>query len=308
MESILPDVSFDKDELSYLQNLLESAEERIPAVEKKSKSLINKLRRLVDADELAFIKKLMENEKGRYSDDETRTEILLDKLSRLNPAMQTVSYENDLDPLLKATGIAKRPGPKERLDSTHYSIISKSIRVGTLISFQYKGWRGVSKKYTVCPLGILYGDRAYLIANVDGAGTGKIWTFRLNQIDELIQSNEFFDPDEIDFDLSSYAAQSFGIFISDMVWDVVWEFDQSVVEEVREYQFHEMQVLEDQENGKVRVAFRACSLVEMCYELFKWGRRVTIVSPPELQEMYDAMRAHKYDRKDENPWENWSPN
>ena len=72
----------------------------------------------------------------------------------------------------------------------------------------------------LCPYGILYGGRGWLVAHVDGLPEMRLW--RLDRIVSIDLLDRGFKRRE-DFDLMAYAAQSFGVFQEDPI-DVVLRF------------------------------------------------------------------------------------
>lgn len=256
-----------------------------------------------DPDDLAFLQKLIESSKTSPSKDPGWAREIIGKLRRLHPRGLTASFVNDFDPLLTATGFASRPGPHSPVDPDIYRTLSIAIRGGQVLEIDYEKNEKI-KKHRIWPLGILYGERNYLICRpVHVKPDEEPWTFRLPDIKEARVTNEWFDVDEVGFDLSDYMSDSFGVFQNNQIWDVVWTFDETVSPEVAGYQFHHSQKVERFDDGRTRVSFQACSLVEMCHELFKWGYHVKIEGPTQLQEMYDAMRLHNWSRWQENRWE-----
>jgi predicted DNA-binding transcriptional regulator YafY len=59
-----------------------------------------------------------------------------------------------------------------------------------------------------------------------------------------------------------------------------------VAEDARRFRFHPDQILVDQPDGSVSVAFSASELTEMAWHLFTWGDSVEIVRPEALKERY----------------------
>jgi predicted DNA-binding transcriptional regulator YafY len=85
-----------------------------------------------------------------------------------------------------------------------------------------------------------------------------------------------------DFDLSVYAAQSFGVFQEEPI-NVVLRFEPEAADDAAGWLFHPSQSIEREPGGALTVRFRAGGVQEMCWHLFTWGPAVTIVEPKELR-------------------------
>jgi predicted DNA-binding transcriptional regulator YafY len=131
----------------------------------------------------------------------------------------------------------------------------------------------------LCPYGILYGGRGWLIAHVDGLPEVRLW--RLDRIVSIDLVDRVFRRRE-DFDLAAYAAQSFGVFQEEPI-DVVLRFDPDVAIDAAGWVFHPSQSVERESDGVLTIRFRAGGVQEMCWHLFTWGTAVTIVAPIALR-------------------------
>ena len=87
-----------------------------------------------------------------------------------------------------------------------------------------------------------------------------------------------------DFSLKAFAERSFGVFQENPV-RVAWKFSPRAAADARAYLFHPNQVVTDEPDGGVLVAFTAGGLREMCWHLFTWGGEVEIVRPKRLTAM-----------------------
>ena len=107
--------------------------------------------------------------------------------------------------------------------------------------------------------------------------------FPLDLVDRGFQRRE-------DFNLSAYAAQSFGVFQEEPI-DVVLRFEPEAAEDAARWLFHPSQSVVREADGSLTVRFRAGGVQEMCWHLFTWGTAVTIVAPDSLRvTMADTMR------------------
>ncbi|MDP6730788.1 MAG: WYL domain-containing protein, partial [SAR324 cluster bacterium] len=138
----------------------------------------------------------------------------------------------------------------------------------------------------ISPYGFLYGNRHYLIAYDDGAKD--IRKFILGNIEQVELSNEMFEVDS-SFSLDEYAAKAFGLFHEEP-FDVTWRFSPKAAADVKEFQFHPNQKIEDQSDGSVVVRFRAGGALEMCWHLYKWGEDVEVLEPKHLADKCNGYR------------------
>lgn len=188
--------------------------------------------------------------------------------------------EPDIAALMEAEGIAMRPGPRPVIAAGVLPTLRRAILSMQLVVVRYAG-REAEEPATrmLCPYGILYGGRGWLVAHVDGLPEMRLW--RLDRIVSVDLLDRGFLRRE-DFSLSTYAAQSFGVFQEEAV-DVVLRFTPEAAEDAAGWLFHPSQKTAREPDGTMTVRFRAGGVQEMCWHLFTWGDAVTIVAPAELQ-------------------------
>jgi predicted DNA-binding transcriptional regulator YafY len=131
----------------------------------------------------------------------------------------------------------------------------------------------------LCPYGILYGGRGWLVAHVEGLPELRLW--RLDRIVSVDLLDRGFQRRE-DFSLADYAARSFGVFQEEPI-DVVLRFAPEAAEDAAGWLFHPSQIVGREADGVVTVRFTAGGIQEMCWHLFTWGTAVTVVGPKELR-------------------------
>ena len=150
----------------------------------------------------------------------------------------------------------------------------------------------------LCPYGILYGGRGWLVAHVDALPEMRLW--RLDRIVSIDLLDRGFARRE-EFDLAAYAALSFGVFQEEPI-DVVLRFEPEAADDAAGWLFHPSQSIERELGGALTVRFRAGGVQEMCWHLFTWGTTVTIVAPGELRAelagLAAAAAAHHGGRRD----------
>ena len=139
----------------------------------------------------------------------------------------------------------------------------------------------------VQPYGLLYGNRAFLVARSDWTDEPRLW--RLANVSEARLTDETFERVPA-FDLQSYAKRSFGTF-QEKSAQVVLRFDAQAARDASAFLFHPDQAIEQNDDGSVTVRFTAGGIDEMCWHLFTWGDSVTVEKPARLRKRLTGMCA-----------------
>ncbi len=188
--------------------------------------------------------------------------------------------EPDIAALMEAEGIAMRPGPRPVIAAGVLPTLRRAILGMQLVVVRYAG--GGAEELVariLCPYGILYGGRGWLVAHVDGLPEMRLW--RLDRIASVDLLDHGFSRRE-DFSLETYAAQSFGVF-QEEPFDVALRFEPEAVEDAAGWSFHPSQSVTYEPDGALIVRFRAGGLQEMCWHMFTWGAAVTVMAPERLR-------------------------
>ncbi len=198
----------------------------------------------------------------------------------MNPKALTRT-ETDVAALMEAEGTAMRPVPRPKLPTRLLSTIRRAILGVQLIAVRYAG-PDYDEPVTriLCPYGILHGGRGWLVAHAEGLPEMRLW--RLDRIVSVDLLERGFTRQ--DFDLASYAAQSFGVF-QEPPMDVVLRFTPDAADDAEGWQFHPTQTMEREADGSLIVKFRAGGAKEISWHLFTWGDAVQVISPESLKEM-----------------------
>jgi predicted DNA-binding transcriptional regulator YafY len=193
--------------------------------------------------------------------------------------------ETDITALMEAEGIAMCPGPRPTIAPGVLSTLRRAILGMQLIVVRYAN-PGAEEPATriLCPYGILYGRRGWLVAHGEELPAMRLW--RLDRIVAADLLDRGFQRRE-DFSLPDYAAQSFGVFQEEPI-DVVLRFAPEAAEDAAAWEFHPSQSVVREENGSLTVRFRAGGVQEMCWHLFTWGTEVTIMEPTALRQAMAA--------------------
>lgn len=187
--------------------------------------------------------------------------------------------EPDIAALMEAEGVAMRPGPRPTMAAGVLTTLRRAILGIQPVVVRYAG-RDAAEPATriLCPYGILYGGRGWLVAHVDGLPDMRLW--RLDRIVSADLVDRGFKRRE-DFDLAAYTAQSFGVFQEEPI-DVVLRFESEAADDAAGWVFHPSQGMERGPDGALTVCFRAGGVQEMCWHLFTWGTAVTVMAPESL--------------------------
>ncbi len=189
--------------------------------------------------------------------------------------------ETDIAALMEAEGLAMRPGPRPMIASGVLATLRRAILGMQLVVVRYGGPDAdETVPRILCPYGILYGGRGWLVAHVEGLPEMRLW--RLDRIysADLLDRNFQLRPG---FSLRAYTAQSFGVF-QEEPFDVILRFSLEAATDAARWQFHPTQRLSYDADGSITVKFRAGGVQEMCWHLFTWGEAVTIIAPQSLRE------------------------
>jgi predicted DNA-binding transcriptional regulator YafY len=178
-------------------------------------------------------------------------------------------------------------------DPSVLSSLREALLAGRVVRFNYGGDDGEPPRWRkVVPYGLLFGPRYYLVASVKSR-PGPV-LFRLDMIHGVKVTDETGSPPEM-FNLKAYAELSFGVFHEEPE-DVVLRFAPSAARDARTYLFHPTQTFTGEADGSLTVSFHAGGLLQIAHHLMTWGPAVTIVAPPELQdlmrEQVEALHAH----------------
>ncbi len=194
--------------------------------------------------------------------------------------------EPDIAALMEAEGIAMRPGPRPTIAVGVLSTLRRAILGMQLVVVRYANPDSAEPAARIlCPYGLLYGGRGWLVAHVDELPEMRLW--RLDRIVSVDLLDRSFSRRE-DFSLQTYAAQSFGTFQEEPS-DVVLRFAPEAADDAASWLFHPSQRLEEESDGSLTVRFHAGGTKEMSWHLFTWGTAVTIVAPTELRDVMAQM-------------------
>jgi predicted DNA-binding transcriptional regulator YafY len=208
--------------------------------------------------------------------DDARAADLRDAAASLRTTMTPTALrtsETDIAALMAAEGSAACPGPRLKLDRLLLTDLRMAILAMKCLLLRYRSAdtaRATMRQ--LCPYGILYGRRAYLIAHTPTGTEMRLW--RIDRISNLQILPQGFQPRP--FDIVAYAAQSFGVF-QEPPQNVVLRFKPEAAEDAAQWIFHPSQTVEPQEDKSLIVRFRCGGMRELDWHLYSWGDTVEII-------------------------------
>ena len=133
---------------------------------------------------------------------------IIAKIEALNP--NKIS-KVDVEELLLGQAFTVRQGFRESINLDTIRLINDSILTQKQIRGKY-----YDKDVTLNPYGIIYSDKAYLIAHNSWAK--EVWTYRLSKLTNIELTDTYFEKDE-NFNLQEFANRAFGIYQGE-IYDV----------------------------------------------------------------------------------------
>jgi len=227
-----------------------------------------------NSDEIANleqIKDVVGNPKSNQTLEKT-----IEKLKAITTKHYT-SIEDEIEMLLHTEGFAIRQKSNYNIDISTLSVVREAIQNSQIITGIYH-----ERERKLKPLGVIYGEKTYLVAKEDAKGDG-IYNYILHKLKNLKITDEKFNKG--DFNLEEHSKRSFGVYHGEIM-DVKLLFSANVAEDIICYNFHPTQKITPQKDGTVLVNFQASGPLEIIWHLFKWGKDVKILSPEKLKETY----------------------
>ena len=210
------------------------------------------------------------------------------KLRALSRPVHAGTLDDGLEALMRAEGLAMRPGPRARLEDGLLGLLREAISACRRVEFDYLAQgSGKCSRQQVDPHAVLYGNRPYLVGYSDWSDEPRLW--RLANVSNARITTTLFEHDP-QFDLQAYAERAFGTF-QEPPLDVVLRFDAGAARDAETFVFHPSQSATKNDDGSLTVEFTAGGLDEMCWHLFTWGRGVTVDRPERLRERLRRMCA-----------------
>ena len=224
--------------------------------------------------ELANIEQLQR----RTTNKEMKEELgkTIEKIKSLN-RKNINSLENNIELILQTEGYAVRQMPQYKIDLSTLDTIREAIQKSFIVTGTYH-----EKERLLEPLGLVYGEKIYLIAREKAKGDG-IYNYLLHKFENLKLGEKTFNRGN--FNLQTYTNQSFGVYQGEIL-DVKLLFTQELAKDASQYDFHPTQKGKWNEDGTYTVNFKASGSREIIWHVFKWGDGCKILAPKTLKEQY----------------------
>ena len=187
------------------------------------------------------------------------------------------AVENVIELYMQTEGYAIRQMPQYKISLNTLEIIREALQQSRIVEGTYH-----DKKRVIEPLGMIYGEKIYLIAREKAKGND-IYTFLLHKFQDLKLTDKTFDKG--DFNLQEYTNQSFGIYHGEIL-DVKLSFAPELAQEASNYNFHPTQKGKFEKDGSYTLTFKASGSKEILWHVFKWGAGCKVLSPQSLRDEY----------------------
>ena len=207
------------------------------------------------------------------------------KLNRMIQVKKSIRELNDMEAMILSRTNTAAPYPHIKTDESVLTTLQYAVIAFTKVVATYEYREGKSERYTLCPLGFLYGhNNNYLVAYKDG-DKKTIRTYILGQLSDIELTNKQFNPGK--FDINKYAQESFGMYHSDKgPFDVEWLASADVSDAVLRYNFHPTQQFIKNKDGTTTIKMQADGFYEMSWYLFQWQGKIKPVAPKLLVDTY----------------------
>ena len=200
----------------------------------------------------------------------------VEKIKAFNRKHST-SVENNIELYMQTEGYAVRQMPQYKISVEALEVIRDAIQHSKIVTGIYH-----DKKRIIEPLGMIYGEKIYLVAREKAKGDG-IYNYFLHKFQDLKLTDQNFEKG--DFDLQEYTNQSFGVYHGEIL-EVKLSFSPELAQEAYQFNFHPTQKGNFEKDGSYTLTFKASGSREIIWHVFKWGAGCKIIAPKSLKEEY----------------------
>ena len=244
----------------------------------------------IDDEDLLLLNNLADLMKQQNRDADS------DRLTKLRAQIVRAlgNKEQKLNNFDFSEGNVFRPGIRTKIAPEIVKTIRQAIQEKKVLNLEYFNKRsGKISEGAVEPYGILYSDRAqYLLArHWDDYFGDEIHQFLLSNIRSAIMTDTEFES--VDFDMNEYVKDSFGVYREEP-YDVEWKFSVKAAPEAKNFIFHPLQEMIENEDGTLTVKFRAGGTLEMAWHLYTWGKEVEVVKPADFRQRVRKAEAKRW--------------
>ena len=200
----------------------------------------------------------------------------IEKLKSLNKK-HSLPLENNIELYMQTEGYAVRQMPQYKISLEALEVIREAVQHSKMVTGIYH-----NKERLIEPLGMIYGEKIYLVAREKAKGDG-IYNYLLHKFENLKLTDKTFD--KVNFDLQEYTNLSFGVYHGEIL-EVELLFSQELAQEASQFNFHPTQSGKWNADGTYTVNFKASGSREIIWHVFKWGCGCKIIAPKSLQDEY----------------------
>ena len=200
----------------------------------------------------------------------------IEKLKSLNKK-HSLPLENNIELYMQTEGYAVRQMPQYKISLEALEVIREAVQHSKMVTGIYH-----NKERLIEPLGMIYGEKIYLVAREKAKGDG-IYNYLLHKFENLKLTDKTFDKGN--FDLQEYTNLSFGVYHGEIL-EVELLFSQELAQEASQFNFHPTQSGKWNDDGTYTVNFKASGSREIIWHVFRWGAGCKIVTPKSLKEEY----------------------
>ncbi len=220
----------------------------------------------------------IEQYERRTTNKEVKSELkqTVDKI-KLLAQKRANSIENNIELYMQTEGYAIRQMPQYKMNIEHLNIVREALKDSKKIKAVYH-----NKQRKIEPLGLIYGEKVYLVAREPEKGDG-IYNYLLHKFENFELTEEVFDKG--DFNLQEYSSRSFGVYQGEIL-NVKLSFTPDLADDASKYNFHPTQKGKWEEDGSYTVSFKASGSREIIWHVFKWGKGCKILTPKSLRDEY----------------------
>ncbi len=220
----------------------------------------------------------LEQLQRRTTNKELKSELskTIEKIKSFN-RKNKITIENNVELFMQTEGYAIRQMPQYKISTDTLVLIREAVQNSKIVEGIYH-----NKKRILEPLGLIYGEKIYLIAREKAKGKD-IYNYLLHKFDNLTLTDKTFDKK--DFNLQEYSKQSFGVYHGEIL-DVKLCFSKELASDALNYNFHPTQKIKQEKDETVTVKFKASGDKEIMWHIFRWGDGCKIIAPKKLQTQY----------------------
>ena len=220
----------------------------------------------------------IEQYERRTTNKEVKAELktTVDKIKLLSQKRNR-SIEDNIELFMQTEGYAVRQMPQYKMNLEHLGVVREALKESKVITAKYH-----NKPRKLEPLGLIYGEKVYLVAKEKAKGDG-IYNYLLHKFEDMKHTDEIFDKGN--FNLQEYSSRSFGVYQGEIL-NVKLLFSPDLAEDASKYNFHPTQKGKWNDDGTYTVTFKASGSREIIWHVFKWGSGCKILAPKTLRDEY----------------------